>query len=61
MDLLKLKKNIDQITLETKNFRKIIESNVPNSFFRRIILKQSFIHISKKYSKKMDSILNKQS
>lgn len=57
----KLKKNIDQITLETKNFRKIIESNVPNSFFRRIILKQSFIHISKKYSKKMDSILNKQS
>jgi len=57
----KLKKNIDQITLETKNFRKIIESNIPNSFFRRVILKQSFIHISKKYSRKMDSILKQQS
>lgn len=57
----KLNKNISQITFETKNFRDIIESNVPNSFVRRIILKQSFIYISKKYSKKMERILTQKS
>ncbi len=55
----KLRKDFSQLSLEMNNFRKTVESNIPNSVFKRYLLLSSFNYLSRNYSKKVTSLFNK--
>ncbi len=51
----KIMKDFAQLSLEMSNFKKIVRSNIPNSFFKRHLLLKSFNYLARKYYKKVQT------